>query len=93
MMKVALLLLALVALGSALSLKKDEFVRVPVHKIKSTRQTLSSYGDRLLRKYFAANAGEPKIPLENYLDAQYYGAIQLGTPPQEFKVIFDTGSR
>lgn len=72
-----------------------------MYKFRSIRNTLKDVGisqKELLEKAqqglhykYTAEYGGPE-PLSNYLDAQYYGAIEIGTPGQPFKVVFDTGS-
>ncbi|CAF91576.1 unnamed protein product, partial [Tetraodon nigroviridis] len=77
--------------------------RIPLNKFRSIRRELTDSGrqveellaDRRITKYNygfpSAGAPTPEA-LTNYLDAQYYGEIGLGTPPQPFTVVFDTGS-
>uniref|UniRef100_A0A1A7XB74 Napsin A aspartic peptidase n=1 Tax=Iconisemion striatum TaxID=60296 RepID=A0A1A7XB74_9TELE len=77
-------------------------IRVPLYKTRSLRRLMSDSGRSLEElRALAVTSGAPDVapspglPVErltNFMDAQYYGVISIGTPPQEFSVLFDTGS-
>jgi hypothetical protein len=46
---------------------------------------------RKLRGNVALKKGESE-QIKDYANAQYYGSVSIGSPPQTFQVIFDTGS-
>ncbi|KFO15453.1 Gastricsin, partial [Balearica regulorum gibbericeps] len=79
----------------------EGIMRIPLRKGRSVREVMREKGvpEGLLkdlrgdpgRKYQLGNAVAYE-PLTNYLDSFYFGEISIGTPPQNFLVLFDTGS-
>ncbi|XP_043501655.1 lysosomal aspartic protease [Polistes fuscatus] len=78
-------------LSALLVLANADLVRIPLYKIPTVRSKLKEYDTELHKVQLKYGDMTPE-PLSNYLDAQYYGVISIGSPPQDFSVVFDTGS-
>ena len=71
---------ATVALVASVS---DAAISVPLKKLPNA--------ERINRLSAGVNA-EPSIAIHDYQNAQFFGEFYMGTPPQKFSAIFDTGS-
>jgi len=68
-------------------------ISVPLKRNPKTIEQMKVASVRRAQRFAeVAASGQPSLPLTDAEDSEYYGEVTIGTPPQKFQVIYDTGS-
>jgi len=90
---VELIRMKLIAWSCLFGVVAGDIISIPLqHKPKTLSEFLSAQVRRSSLGVPLGFDGLPSLPLTDVQDAEYFGEVQIGTPPQSFKVIYDTGS-
>jgi hypothetical protein len=90
--------LTIFALLASASLAYSLPHRIPLRKMVTARQSMRSamtaeaFTAAIRESAMRDGLGATPIVVKNFQDAQYFIEISVGTPPQSFKVVPDTGS-
>lgn len=80
-------------LGAVGVLSADAAINIPLkHKPKTLSEFHLAKARRATVNLQASPDGLPSVSLINVQDSEYYGEVEIGTPPQKFTVIYDSGS-
>jgi len=93
-------------LASGALVAQADLVRVPLthearlasgtgaslHELVGQGKLLKGELAKMQSKYGSEKSATPAANLTDFLNAQYYGPVNIGTPAQYFDVVYDTGS-
>jgi len=85
----AILSAAIAAAGVAVV---DAVVNVPLTHKPKTLSEFQAASQRRAALRAEAPEGVPSVSLTDVQDIEYFGEVDIGSPPQKFTVIYDTGS-
>jgi len=86
-----------VAISLALGAAAADIVSVPLTHVPKNLPEFHAMKQRRVQRAeqlatSVKNGGLPSVSLTDVQDSEYYGEVLIGSPPQKFQVIYDTGS-